>query len=573
MIQGYNLSKGYGGRMLFENASFTVQPGERCALVGRNGSGKTTLLRLITGEESFDEGSLAMPNGYRIGYLRQHISFTQSNLLDEAALGLPPDESYAIYKAEKILFGLGFTEEDLTRSPGEFSGGYALRIHLAKVLLGEPDALLLDEPTNYLDILSVRWLSRFLRTWQGVLLLISHDRQFVEEVTTHTIGIHRQQIHKVTGTISDYYEQIALSEELHEKNRERIEKKREHLENFIRRFGAKATKAGQAQSRKKELERLPGLEKLMDLDNLNFSFRESTFPGRMMIEADSLRFSYEGQRDLPPGSEMIDGFSLSIEKGERIAIVGKNGYGKSTLLRLIEGELKAKSGTIKRSDNLRVGYFGQTHIDRLDSSHTVEQEIAEANSNLSYGEVRAICGLMMFSGGQAKKKISVLSGGERSRVLLGKIVATPCNLLLLDEPTNHLDMESIEALLEAVERFEGAVVLVTHSELLLHRIPEKLVICHKGEQEVFMGDYGYFLEKVGWEPVEAEKKEKRTQAPPPKSQNLSKIEGQIARIEEEIARLNEEMEAASANHKRVAELHKQVEAKRKEIDKLYEEIS
>jgi len=568
MIQGNELEKGYGGRLLFDDASFAIAEGERCGLVGRNGSGKTTLLRLLTGEESFDSGSLSIPNGYRIGYLRQHIAFTQPTLLEEAALGLPEGEEYATYKAEKILFGLGFTEEDLERAPGEFSGGFALRIHLVKVLLGEPDALLLDEPTNYLDILSIRWLSRFLKSWRGILILISHDRQFVEEVTTHTLGIHRHKILKVKGTISDYYEQIALQEEVHERSRQKVEKKKEHMESFIRRFGAKATKAAQAQARQKALERLPGLERLMDIDSLRFDFRRAPFPGRMMLEAKELCFTYEeGERDL------IDRFSLEIERGERIAIVGKNGYGKSTLLRLLEGELEPRAGTLKRPGNLKVGYFGQTHIDRLDGNQTIEKAIGEANPALSYGEVRAICGLMMFSGDLAKKKISVLSGGERSRVLLGKIVATPCNLLLLDEPTNHLDMESIEALLEAIERFEGAVVLITHSELLLHRIPDKLVVCHKEEQTLFLGDYGLFLEKVGWEPAEPEKKEKKV-APKRPDNRIEKLERKIARLEEERAALSEQMEQ-SADRGEIdlaGRLHTQIEAKQVEIDQMYEEL-
>ena len=278
MVQFDHVTLAFSGHTLFEDASFTLQKAERCGLIGRNGSGKSTLFRLIDGEMEPHRGTISTPKNYRIGYLQQHIHFTQPTLIEEAALGLQPHEQDHLYKAEKILFGLGFTEEDLERSPTAFSGGYHLRLHLAKVLIAEPNCLLLDEPTNYLDILSIRWLMTFLSKWSQEFILISHDRDFMDRVTTHTMGIHREKVRKIKGTTIDFFQQILLEEVVHEKTRAKIEKKRTHVESFIERFGAKATKATQAQSKLKMLAREPVLEQLNALSHLSFSFQEAPFP-------------------------------------------------------------------------------------------------------------------------------------------------------------------------------------------------------------------------------------------------------------------------------------------------------
>lgn len=496
MIQVDGLSLAYHGEALFEDASFSLQPKERCALVGRNGAGKSSLFRMLIGKETPDKGTIAKRKNYIIGTLDQHIVFTKRTLIEEACLGLRPEERDCVYKAETILFGLGFKEEDLDRDPKDFSGGYQLRLHLAKVLVGEPDCLLLDEPTNYLDIVSIRWFTKFLKEWPGEFILISHDREFLDSVSSHTMGIHRQKVSKVKGSTIDFYEQVMQREEIHEKTRQNLEKKREHLQGFIDRFGAKASKAGQAQSKQKLLNRIPVLENLKSLYNLDFEFNEAFFPGKKMLDATDISFSYQPDAPKP----LIEDLFLSIEKGERIAIIGKNGRGKSTILRLLAGELDPFTGNIKRSENLSIGYFGQTNIDRLHPKHSIEEEIAAANPKLNLTQVKGICGLMMFSGDKSKKINGVLSGGEKSRVLLGKIIAAPCNLLLLDEPTHHLDMESIEALIDAIEDFNGAVIIVTHSELILKRMAlDKIVLCHEGEQELYLGTYEEFLDEHGWD--------------------------------------------------------------------------
>lgn len=504
MIQCVDISLSHAGNPLFKNVSFSLNKKERIGLVGRNGSGKTTLLRLLTSEETPDSGTILIPKDYRLGYLQQHIHFTFDSILDETCLGLPQGEQDQTFKAEAMLLGLGFTKDTLKLPINNLSGGYQLRIHLAKVLLSNPDCLLLDEPTNYLDILSLRFLSRFLQRWDKELILISHDREFMDGVTTHTLGIHRNQVKKVQGPTTALFSLIVQQEEQYQKQKITQEKKIAHMQSFIDRLGAKATKAAQTQSRKKMLEKIPALEELKSLENLDFTFQETPFYGKKLLEASSIAFSYT--KDSP----LIKDVSLLLEKSTRVAIIGKNGSGKSTLLSLLARELVPQQGALFYADNISFGYFGQTNIQRLSKEKTVEEEIAAANPELSYSSVKAIAGTMMFPGKLSEKKVGILSGGEKSRVLLGKILAKPCNLLFLDEPTHHLDIESVEALLDALEAFSGAILLVTHSELLLKRLqPDALIICHEGRQEFFLGTYEEFLEKGGFEEESEEKVETR----------------------------------------------------------------
>lgn len=588
MISFENVSLSYGGHPLFSHATFCLQKGERCGIVGRNGSGKTTLFRLITGQETPDKGTISLAKNYRLGVLHQHIIFSKPTLRQEASIGLKADEQDCLYKVERILFGLGFKETDLERPPNEFSGGYALRLHLAKVLLSEPDCLLLDEPTNYLDIISIRWLERFLQQHKGELLLISHDREFLDRISTHTLGIHRQAVRKLSGNTQMFFNQIVQEEEIHERTRQNLDKKKEHLERFIERFGAKASKASQAQSKKKKLDKLPSLERLKALYHLNFEFCQASFTSDKMVEMQNISFSFTSQ------SSLINNFSLSIEKGQRIAIIGKNGFGKSTLMKLIANELTPSSGTRFCSEHVRIGYFGQTNIDRLDHNHTIEEEIAKANPRLTQTEVKAICGLMMFGASRFEKPIRVLSGGERSRVLLGKIIATPCNLLLLDEPTHHLDMESIEALVDAIESFSGTVILVTHSEQLLEQLSfDKLIICHQNRQSLFLGEYKEFLQQGGWieeKPLSSvkkvnssrqEEKTKRAEFIAARAKMLRPIEHAL--IKNEVLLAEKEREQQEDHQKMVTAscqgatdtlvtLSKAVASRQKEIDNLYDAL-
>ncbi len=580
MIQFDAVNKGYGSDLVLDSICFLLGKKERIALVGRNGAGKTTLFRLVTGQEEADSGKIVVPKGYKIGYLSQHIHFTKNTVLEEASLGLKDGEEDKIYKAESILFGLGFSQEDMQKSPSLFSGGYHLRLHLAKLLLSEPDCLLLDEPTNYLDILSIRWLTKYLQNWQGELIVVSHDRMFLDEVSTHTMAIHRKKLKKVQGGTEKLFEQIALEEEVYEKTREAQDKKRAHLQSFIDRFGAKNTKAAQAQSRVKAIKRMPSLEALCQIEDLQFTFPAAKTNSKILLKAQDIDFGYS--------TPLIKNFSLELEKDARLGIIGQNGKGKSTLLRLLSGDLIPQNGNIIRTPGIEVGYFGQSHIERLHKENSIEDEIRSVNPELSMQEIRSICGKMMFTQARAEKKIGVLSGGERSRVVLGKLLAKPCHMLLLDEPTNHLDVESMEAFMDALDAFEGAVCIVTHSELVLDRLATKLVVFRNDTQEHFWGSYSEFLEKGGWleEEKTSPKKEssqkevrrqradlvqERSRALKPYQKEAEELEKQIItlekRVEENNKKLLEAVHAGKSNL--IGELSKQIKLDSDEIEALF----
>jgi len=555
MIRVTNLSKAYGAQVIFDEVSFTVGRGERVGLVGRNGHGKTTLFHMITGEELPDGGSIAAPDDYRIGYLSQHLRFSGESVLEEASLGLAQSEDGRdeTYKVETVLSGLGFVEEDLARSPLSLSGGYQVRLNLAKLLVNRPNLLLLDEPTNYLDILAVRWLAQFLKGWKDELILITHDRDFMDSVITHTMGIHRHKVRKIEGPTWKLYEQIATEEEVYEKTRLNDEKRRREIERFINRFRAKATKAKAVQSRIKALEKREIRCQLTAERTLDFEFKGAPFSGKRLLEADNLSFSF-GNSHLP----LIEGLSFAIGKKDRVGVIGRNGKGKTTLLNLLAGELQPSEGKIARHADLKMAYFGQTNIMRLSPVKTVEEEILDSQAELNRNAARNICGAMMFEGDLALKKIGVLSGGEKSRVLLGKLLVSPSNLLLLDEPTNHLDMESIDSLIEAIDAFEGAVMIVTHSELILHAVAERLIVFDNDRAGVFEGTYGDFLDRVGWSgegqvPAggksslmglnKRDLRRMRAEVIDERSQVIGRLQKRIDEVEEEIILLEDAVES------------------------------
>jgi ATP-binding cassette subfamily F protein 3 len=587
VIKINQLSKSYFARELFTDVTFQMNAGDRLGLVGRNGHGKSTLFKLILGEEEPDAGQIAIPRNYRIGHLEQHLHFTQPTILQEAALGLQEEELHSIYKAEAILFGLGFSQTDLQRAPGEFSGGYQIRINLAKLLLSDPNLLLLDEPTNYLDITSVRWIARFLVNFKGELILISHDRDFMDRVTTHTAVIHRQKIRKFEGGTAKAYGQIVLEDEIHEKTRANEERKRAHAEAFINRFRAQASKAKMVQSRIKMLERLPKLDELGAIESLDFEFRHAPFAAKTLLEARDISFGYT------PGSPLFQGINLTINARDRFGVIGNNGKGKSTLLNVLSGGLQPAGGEIKTHPDMKLGYFGQTNIQRLNPKLTIEQEIEHTNPALTRTQVRNICGTMMFSGDLALKKISVLSGGEKSRTLLGKILAHPSNLLFLDEPNNHLDMESIDALIESLQDFPGALLLVTHNERILRALATKLIVFHRGKVDVFDTGYDEFLEKIGWEDKsqgngkgngapkkptsrnDYNEKKQQEKAGRREKARIEKLEAQIIKSETALKQFNEQL-ALEANRNNIAqmtELSKKIGQVKQEIEDLYSQYA
>lgn len=597
MIAVENLSKSFGGQTLFENAGFQIGDGERVGLVGRNGHGKTTLIRIISGEEGYDAGSVTCPKNYRIGYVKQHLSFTEKTIIDECCLGLPKSEKENVWKAEKILAGLGFSKEDLSRSPSDFSGGFQVRLNLAKVLVSEPDLLLLDEPTNYLDIISIRWIEKFLISWKGELILITHDRSFMDKVITHSLGIHRKKIRKIQGDTSKYYAQIAQEEEIYEKTRINDEKKRKETEDFIRRFRAKARLGSLVQSRVKALEKKEKREKLEEVSSLDFSFRCEPLRAKFVMEASDINFGYE------PDKKLIRNFGISITSDDRICIIGQNGRGKTTLLKLLSGSLKPDSGKISYHPSSKPGVYEQTNISSLDPEKTVADEIHYAHGDVTLQQARNISGLMMFEGDNALKKVSVLSGGEKCRVMLGKLLVTPINLLMLDEPTNHLDMDSCDALLGAIDNFDGALVMVTHNEMFLHALANRLIIFQDDRIEVFDGSYQDFLDKVGWENEEKKapslsisasdsdqgiktgKKEirklrseiitRRSRELKPLEDSIKKTETRIEKLEAEMSSFHLEMQSASEKQdiQRIRDLSIAISAHEKEIEELFDRLA
>lgn len=591
MIQLTNISKRYGTQELFHNLELRMNAGQRIGLVGRNGSGKSTLFKLILGEDFYDEGEINIPKNYKIGALKQHLEFFEKTLVDEVALALAEDDKFSIYKVEKILFGLGFSTEDLQKSPLSFSGGYQIRINLAKLLITEPNLLLLDEPTNYLDILSLRWLKNFLQSFEGEVIIITHDRDFMDAVSTHTMGLNRKSLRIIAGDTHKFYAQLQSDDELYEKQKLSQDKKVKELEEFIAKNKARASTAAQAQSKVKLLEKMDLMDDLGFDNTLKFQFNYKETPAKVLLEVKNIRFGYT------PENILFEDISFSLKKGEVLGIIGKNGKGKSTLLNTVAKELTALDGSIEYHGTTSFGHFGQTNISHLNPNNTIMDEIYLGNPKLAEAMVRNICGSMMFPGEAAKKKISLLSGGEKSRVMLGQIIAREVNLLFLDEPTNHLDMDSIDALIEAIKNFDGSAIIVTHSEELLRQVCDRLIIFRKEKAEYFDGNYDDFLEKIGWDEesddtqtlksavVETPKNNKkenkklrsaliqeRSKLTSPLKKEVEKLEKSIIKSEEAVEVLQSQLIAASNqnDNSKVIDLSREVTTAEKKIEEDFE---
>jgi len=588
LIQLQNISKNFASQELFNGLNLKLNAGNRTGLVGRNGSGKSTLFKIILGEETPDSGEVIIPKNYKIGTLKQHLTFSESTLREEAALALEEEMKYDVYRVEKILFGLGFTQDDLRANPLSFSGGFQIRINLAKLLVTEPNLLLLDEPTNYLDIVSLRWLTNFLRNFDGELILITHNRNFMDGVCTHTMGLVRKNIELIQGDTHKFYEQLASNDELYAKQKLSQDKKVKELEEFIAKNKARASTAALAQSKVKQLEKMDLMNELAFDNTLAFDFNFKETPAKIMLEVKNLSFGYT------PENILFKDINFSIKRGECIGIIGKNGKGKSTLLNTLAGELKQLTGDINSHPSVEFAHFGQTNIARLHPNATVSDEIHSANTKLSTQVIRSIAGAMMFSGDSADKKVSLLSGGEKSRVMLGQILARNVNLLFLDEPTNHLDMESIEALTEAITNFEGGVVIVTHSEEMLRRVCDRLIIFAKEGAEYFDGSYDDFLTKIGWEeeeqvqkakvaPKSNNKENKKLRAQLVRERNerssslkkeVDKLESKIMEIEDSLALHHQELikVSNSGDSAKLMELSKLVSSEEIEVDKMFDSL-
>ena len=533
MISANNVSVYFGAKPLFEDISFVISAKERIALVGKNGAGKSTLLKLLAGIDEPTEGSISRPKDIRIGYLPQvmqmsdertvlaecqqvfsHITELEQeveHLAQEMATrtDYESDEYMELIERhaqrsdlllmqssgsiqadiERTLLGLGFERTDFERPTSEFSGGWRMRIELAKILLQRPDILLLDEPTNHLDIESIRWLERFIASGSSALVLISHDRAFIDATTHRTLEIELGRLYDYKTNYSHY---LTLREERLEQQRRAYENQQKELqatEDFIERFRYKATKAVQVQSRLKQLAKVERIQ-IEDIDRkaMHFSFLPAITSGAYPVIIEGLTKSY--------GSHTVfSNVNMTIERGEKVAFVGKNGSGKSTLIKCIMGEISDYTGSLRLGHNVEVGYFAQTQSQELNGDYTVYETIDREAQGEIRTRINDLLGAFMFGGEESEKKVSVLSGGERGRVALIKLLLRPANLLILDEPTNHLDIRSKEVLKEAILRFSGTVIIVSHDRVFLDGLVSRVYEFRSGKVTEHIGGIYDWLEK------------------------------------------------------------------------------
>ncbi len=533
MISLDNLTVSYGGWTLFDNISFLINPKDRIGLVGKNGAGKTTLLRIITGEQQPTSGAVTVNGECSIGYLPQTMRVADTTtLVDETAkafgevlrleaeierltreIAERTDYESAEYEQllhrlndaqdryhilggetrdadiEKTLLGLGFKREDFGRATSEFSGGWRMRIELAKLLLRRPSIFLLDEPTNHLDIESIQWLEEYLRNYSGAVLLISHDRAFLDNVTNRTVEL---SLGKITDYKVSYSKYVVLRAErraqqlaAYENQQRMIEK----TEEFIEKFRYKPTKSNQVQSRIKQLERLDRLEiEEEDLAALNIKFPPAPRSGQIVAEIKEVGMAFGAKR-------VFSGANFTIEKGDRIALVGRNGEGKTTLARMLVGQLAPTEGSVRLGANVNIGYYAQNQDDLMDGEFTVYDTLDRVAVGDIRTRLRDILGAFLFRGEEIDKKVKVLSGGERARLAMARMMLEPRNLLVLDEPTNHMDMRSKDILKSAIMKYDGTVVVVSHDREFLDGMVDKVYEFRDGAVREYLGGIYYFLEK------------------------------------------------------------------------------
>ena len=527
------ISKSFGGRVLYSNATLQLNAGERWALVGPNGAGKTTLLKIIMGLESADEGTVTFAKDATLGYLEQETELmgdrtalneviesaheikqwerkvndlsikiaetpegaTLNKYLEDYAHAMERFERLGGYelesRARQILAGLGFPVEDFDKPAKEFSGGWQMRISLSKLLLRRPDVLLLDEPTNHLDLESVQWLERFLSSYDGTVLLVSHDRSFMDACVTHVAALENRMLVTYTGNYSGYLHQ--REENLEQLRAKRAAQERDiaHMETFIERFRYKPTKAKQVQERVAKVEKIR--EELVVLPeqshHMHFRFPEPPRTGDTVISLEGVAKSYED-------NFVYDNVDLKLYRGDHVALVGPNGAGKSTLMKLIAGKLKPDAGQISLGQNVTKAYYAQHQLEELNPANTVLAELDTVAAGWTTSEERRLLGAFLFHGDDVEKRVNVLSGGERARLALAKMLVSPDPLLLLDEPTNHLDIDSVDVLEKALVDFPGTIILISHDEHLVRAVANKVVDVRDHKVTVYDGDYDYFLFKL-----------------------------------------------------------------------------
>ena len=590
MLNISNVSISFQGEYLFNGISFKLNPGNRIGLVGKNGAGKSTMLKILSGDIEPDTGQIAKEKGIRIGFLRQDIDFEEGRtVLEEAYQAFTTIKSleqqleeinkqlaersdyesdsynelivqlnevqhqYEIHggynyqgNTERILQGLGFSRDDFDKYTETFSGGWRMRIELAKLLLQDNDILLLDEPTNHLDIESIIWLEGFLKNYAGCVVIVSHDKMFLDQVTNRTIEI-------LLGNIYDYNQPYSKYLEIRKERREQQaaaqknqQKEIAHTEKLIEKFKAKASKASMAQSLMKKLEKIDRIE-IDEEDNsvMTLNFPVSVTPGKVVVDAEHIVKNYGDV-------EVLKGVKLEVTRGDKIAFVGQNGQGKSTLAKIIVGEINYQ-GNLKLGHNVQIGYFAQNQAEYLDGNKTVLDTMIDAANASNRTKVRDILGAFLFRGEEADKYVKVLSGGERNRLALAKLMLQPFNVLVMDEPTNHLDILSKNVLKEALKRFEGTLIVVSHDRDFLQGLTNKVYEFKEHKLTEFLGDIEYYLEERAIDNLrEAEKKTQKSTKEPitveepvklsyQQQKEVKSLKNKISNIEKQINKLEAEL--------------------------------
>ena len=520
MLTVAGLSKSFGGRELFDDVSLTLQSGERVAIVGPNGAGKSTLLKIILGKEEPDAGEVTFIRGTRFGYLPQESEPAGNEAVLDIAV--PHDHEHDgqfVAKAKQILANLGFKQSDFLRPARELSGGWVMRAHLARLLVQEPDVLMLDEPTNHLDLETLLWFQDYLRHYPGAILLISHDREFLNRLCTHVAELRASRVLRYTGNYDQYLEQRAAAEVTMVATAKAQQREIDRMQLFVDRFRAKNTKAAQAQSKLKQIERLK--EDMVETPDgpgptVEFRFPQPQRSGHRVITLKHVMFGYAAERRAPARHEagdathaeavlgvpiadarlIYENLHFEAERGQRIVLVGPNGAGKSTLLKLLAGVLQPLSGEHRLGHNAKSGYFAQHRAQMLNPKHTVLQEAMETPQRVTEQFVRTVLGSFLFRGDDVFKPVSVLSGGEKSRLVLVKLLLDPPNLLLMDEPTTHLDLASVDALIEALQPYEGTLIFISHDVHFIRVLANHVVRVESGRLRHFTGGYQYYLDKT-----------------------------------------------------------------------------
>ncbi|HEY6085611.1 MAG TPA: ABC-F family ATP-binding cassette domain-containing protein [Nitrospira sp.] len=488
MLQIESVHKQFSTKVLLDGASAHLRPHSRVGLVGPNGSGKTTLFKMVLGEESPDEGTIRKRPRLRIGYLPQELE----TIIGKTALDAAHRDQFPEHEAKRILSGLGFSEADFARPVENLSGGYRMRVALAHLLLSDPDVLMLDEPTNHLDKPTQRWFEEFLLNSKLTLLVISHDTAFLDRLATHIWELRDKTIQEFRGNYTKFRELRAERDAQLQAAANRQAKEVARVQQFVDRFRYQANKARQVQSRIKQLEKVKLIELQRDAKRVRFKFPLPSASGRHVLELAGVAKRY--------GDNVVySTLDFSVERGQRIALVGENGAGKSTLLKILSGVLPPDKGTRTVGHGVSLHYFAQHQAETLNPEHTILESLGEASSTAETNFLRGLAGAFLFSGPDQKKPIKALSGGERNRVALARMLVEPANTLLLDEPTNHLDPASVDVLTDALTEFPGTIIFISHDPTFLTRISTRVVEIEDGKARNFFGDYEYYLWKKAQE--------------------------------------------------------------------------